>query len=275
MQQSERKQILCVDLFNKCTMKFSIITPTYKRKELLERAVTSLLAQTYIDWEMIIVNDSPTDESYKGFAHSINDPRIHYHTNLANSGVNYSRNLALEKVSADSRFIIFLDDDDYFAPDTLKTFSELILLHRNTKWFVTNRAYKNGTSLTKFPKDETYYDYAWSYLILKRCKGDATHCIETKLITHHRIRFSKYVKQGEEWFFFYQIGLHTKMYYHDHNSTISDGYDSVSGLNFRKRTLQEKCKSLAQLFFETWTKKSFRPSLLVYLTLRFVKLLIP
>ncbi len=256
-------------------MKFSIITPTHKRVEKLKRAVESLVHQTHTDWEMIIVNDSPTDTSYDSFLSMLNDPRLHSHVNNINRGVNYSRNYALERVSADSKWVIFLDDDDYLAPDTLQTFHDLILLNGEEKWFVTNRAYTNGESITKFPSDDRSYSYAWQYLILKRGKGDATHCIETKLITHSQIRFSQYVKQGEEWFFFYQVGLRTKLYYHDHNSTITDGYDAEAGLNFRKRSFRNRYESLAQLFYEGGRKNIVRPSFLLYLALRILRLFIP
>lgn len=256
-------------------MKFSIITPTFKRRELLERAVASLIAQTYKDWEMIIINDSPQDDTYKNFAPSINDARIHYHVNTTNKGVNFSRNLALEKLSADSKWVIFLDDDDYLAPDTLSNFRNLILLYSDVHWFVTNRAYKNGEPLTQFPTNETLYSYAWSYLVLKRCKGDATHCIETKLITQTRSRFLTHVKQGEEWFFFYQIGLHTKMFYSDHNSTISDGYNTVTGLNFRKRTATEQFETITTIAYEAVQKKFFtQPLFILYLFIRYCKALL-
>ena len=79
-------------------MKFSIITPTHKRSHLLTRAVSSLQAQTHTDWEMIIINDSPGDTSYNDFVSSINDSRIRYFVNSSNRGVNYSRNVALEKL---------------------------------------------------------------------------------------------------------------------------------------------------------------------------------
>lgn len=253
-------------------MKFSIITPTYKRPEKLLRAVNSLLSQTHQDWEMIIVNDSPSDTSYKDFSSSINDARIHYHVNDSNKGVNYSRNYALDKVSADSRWVILLDDDDYFAPDTLQIFHNLILLHGDQKWFVTNRALTNGKPLTSFPKDNSLYSYAWEYLLLRRCKGDATHCIETKLLSHHKIHFSSHIKQAEEWFFFYQLGLQEKMYYHDHNSTISDGYDASNGLNFRKRGFSEQLETLSILFYEGTSRKLLHyPSFIIYLCARFVK----
>ncbi len=254
-------------------MKFSIITPTHKRKDKLTRAVTSLLTQTYTDWEMIIINDSPYDETYKEFASSINDARIHYHVNSKNNGVNYSRNHALDKLSADSKWIIFLDDDDYLAPDTLATFHELILLHSNQRWFVTNRAYRHGESITKFPHDDMLYSYVWQYLILKRCKGDATHCIETKLITHIHAHFSRHVKQGEEWFFFCQIGLHSKMFYHDHNSTISDGYSIDQGLNFRKRSMSEQIETISKLLYEGKQSSLFYSfSFFAYIGLRILRI---
>lgn len=256
-------------------MRFSIITPTYKRKDLLVRAVASVLAQTYQDWEMIIVNDSPFDISYTEFSSSINDARIHYHINDTNKGVNYSRNYALEKVSADSKWVIFLDDDDYLSPDALQTFHDLILLHQDQKWFVTNRALQNGKPLTQFPKDDSLYSYAWKYLLLKRCKGDATHCIETKLITQNKIHFSKHIKQGEEWFFFYQIGLLSKMYYHNHNSTITDGYDTISGLNFRKRSRSQKLETLTTLIYEGSKLKLLHyPTSVLYIFLRYIRILI-
>lgn len=255
-------------------MKFSIITPTHRRSELLQRAVNSVLQQTYKDWEIIIVNDSPQDESYFSFVASINDPRIRYYVNDRNRGVNFSRNFALENLSADSRWVIFLDDDDFFAPDTLKYFSELILSHSEQKWFITNRALKNGEPLTLGAKDNTEYSYSKDYLILKRVKGDATHCIETKLITENNLRFLHHVKQGEEWFFFYQLGLHSKMYYSDHNSTISDGYDPHGGLNFRTRSFQEKYETLAKILYEASRKHLISVSFLLYIGVRAVKLII-
>lgn len=253
-------------------MRFSIITPTYKRAENLTRAVDSLLRQTYTDWEIIIVNDSPTDNSYDEFASSINDARIHYHVNSSNRGVNFTRNFGLHKLSADSKWVIFLDDDDYLAPDALQIFHDLILLHPEQRWFVTNRAYKNGKLITQIKKTETKYSYIWDYLIFRNCKGDVTHCISTSSL--HTLSFSKQILQGEEWFFFYQLGLKVKMFYYDHNSTITDGYDAISGLNFRKRTREEQVETLTILFYEGISKNLiYHPSFLIYLLIRLIRTL--
>ncbi|MBI5078303.1 MAG: glycosyltransferase family 2 protein [Candidatus Yonathbacteria bacterium] len=254
-------------------MKFSIITPTYRRRDLLERAIKSVLSQTYTDWEMIIVNDSPDDPKYQNLASSITDPRIRYYVNDINSGVNYSRNRALDNLSRDSAWVVFLDDDDYFVPDALAEFNKLITAFPDKKWFMTNRAYADGILETRFRRPETQYSFIWEYLILKRGKGEMTQCISTKLI--NGIRFSKRVKQGEEWLFYYQIELHEKMYYHNHNSTLTDGYDEVSGLNFRKRSRSEQFKTLLTLIREgNQLHLLHHPTFLIYLFMRLVRLCI-
>lgn len=252
-------------------MKFSIITPTYKRSELLERAVESVQKQPYTNWEMIVINDSPEDISYKDFANSITDQRIRYCVNDTNRGVNYSRNRALDMIAEDSSWVIFLDDDDYLSPDALDTFKELATMHPEIKWFVTNRAYANGTLVTKYPKPETWYSYIKDVLILKRCKGDVTHCMKTSILTH--TRYSKYIKQAEEWLFYYQIALRGKMFYHNNNSTLTDGYDEVSGLNFRKRTRGEQFETLRAFIHEGRELHLLHhPTFLIYLFMRFVRL---
>lgn len=251
-------------------MRFSIILPTFKNSDSLKHAVISLQSQTYTNWELIIVNDSPKDYTYKDFSSNINDPRIHYHTNESMRGENYSKNLALEKISSDSKWVIFLDDSHYFSPDTLATLSNLILTNPEQKWFASNVALKDGTPLTNFPHDESTYTYIWKRLLLGKGEVPSTHCIETKLITHNHIRFSEYVKQGEDWFFLYQIGLHSKIYYHDHNSTIIDRCDHPIGLTFRNRY-----ESILQLFYEGGRKRILKPSFLIYLALQTLRLVIP
>lgn len=218
------------------------------------------------------MNDSPNDTSYTSFASSINDSRIHYHVNHTNKGVNFSRNSALDKASSHSTWTIFLDDDDYLAPDTLQTFHDLILSNPKRSWFITNRARKDGTAISKGGVPEKTYSYIWSYLLLRRLTGDVTHAIQTAKI--NTIRFPKKVKQGEEWFFFYQLGLREKMFYSDHNSTISGGYDTENGLNFRKRSRSEKLETISILFYEAVTLGiAHRPTFILYISARLLRAL--
>jgi glycosyltransferase involved in cell wall biosynthesis len=95
----------------------SICIPTYRRPELLERAVRSCLAQTYPHFEVLITDNSPDDASSQRVAR-LKDPRIRYHRNGANLGpfANSSRVAAL----ATGTYVKFLMDDDLLKPRCLE-----------------------------------------------------------------------------------------------------------------------------------------------------------
>ncbi len=204
-------------------MKFSIITPTYKRPNELMRAIKSVLEQDYINWEMIIINDSP-DFNYSSIENSniLKDERIKYFKNKENMGVNYSRNFALENISPDSDYIIFLDDDDYLNKDAIEKIN-LELKKENINWLTTNRVKENLETITNIKpkyKNKKDFSYFCDYLIFKNISGDATHIIKKDIATKYK--FSEKIKNGEEWFFFIQIPFY--IIYRNINSTISGGY---------------------------------------------------
>lgn len=99
--------------------KISIITPIYNTsKELIKRAVDSVINQSYKDFELLIIDDGSSSE-IASFCNSIatNDSRISvYH--IPNGGVSKARNFGLDKSSGD--FITFLDGDDFLSPQYLE-----------------------------------------------------------------------------------------------------------------------------------------------------------
>jgi glycosyltransferase involved in cell wall biosynthesis len=251
---------------------FSIITPTYKRGDKLQKAVDSVLAQTHKDFEMIIVNDSPDDLTYAEFEDNLKiavEHKIKYVKNDKNSGVNFTRNRGLDLVSEKADWILFLDDDDIFTPETLETFARLIQENPVQNWFVANRAMANGKSLTDIGGSDIAQEYIWNFLITRRFNGDATHCINKSFSKN--IYFSKTVRQGDEWFFFFQLSLKSYFFYHDFNATITDGYQE-SGLNYRERTTMEQLRTIGLLVTEgAQLGIAFSPSFIVYMCIRFVR----
>ena len=95
----------------------SIIVPSYNCAKYLPDTINSVLAQTYTNWEMIIVDDCSTDNT-KEVIESFHEPRIRYLCNEHNSGAALSRNWALRE--AKGRWIAFLDSDDMWAPEKLE-----------------------------------------------------------------------------------------------------------------------------------------------------------
>ncbi len=221
---------------------FSILTPTYKRPDLLQRAIASVVAQDHSRWEMIIVNDAPDSP-----LNPMYDERVHLITNNSNVGANQSRNRALSLVSPESTRVLFLDDDDYLASGALTRLTQLLEQHQNTPWLVTNRARADGTSLTHASESGKIYTYTWDYLIGRKITGDATHCIEASIA--RSITFPTQIKNGEEWLYFFELSRHAPFFYVDITSTLSDGY-AENGLNFRTRTTLDQLSTLRILVQE-------------------------
>lgn len=102
---------------------FSVIIPLYNKEALIGRTLTSALAQSYTDFEVIIINDGSTDNS-KATVLSYNDKRIKYFE-TENKGVSPARNLGIEKASG--KIIAFLDADDYWTKNHLEVLYKLSL----------------------------------------------------------------------------------------------------------------------------------------------------
>ena len=96
----------------------SIITPSYQTAAYITETIESVLAQTYTNWEMIIVDDCSTDMTDEVVSPYLNDSRIRYLKNEKNSGAAVSRNRALQE--AKGRWIAFLDSDDLWSPEKLE-----------------------------------------------------------------------------------------------------------------------------------------------------------
>jgi glycosyltransferase involved in cell wall biosynthesis len=94
---------------------FSIILPTYNRAHFLPKAIESVLAQTYEDWELIIVDDGSTDNT-KEVITKYEDLRIRYFFQ-ENQERSAARNNGIEQ--AQGEYVCFLDSDDYYLTEKL------------------------------------------------------------------------------------------------------------------------------------------------------------
>ncbi len=97
--------------------KVSVIIPTHNRAAMLKRAVDSVLAQTFDDFELLIVDDCSTDETPEVMAR-LDDPRIRVFRHCRNRGVSAARNTGIS--NAHGEYIAFLDDDDEFFPTKIE-----------------------------------------------------------------------------------------------------------------------------------------------------------
>lgn len=98
----------------------SVIVPIYNSEHTLHRCINSILAQTYTDFEVLLVNDGSIDSSAVVCEEYVNkDDRVRL-INKANGGVSSARNIGLD--NAKGEWVTFCDADDWVGPCWLELF---------------------------------------------------------------------------------------------------------------------------------------------------------
>lgn len=95
----------------------SVVLATYRRQAVLPRAIQSVIDQTLPDWELLVVDDEPNDET-RQLVTAFDDPRVRYLRHDQNRGVSAARNTGIENAKAE--YVAFLDDDDTYVASKLE-----------------------------------------------------------------------------------------------------------------------------------------------------------
>lgn len=103
----------------------SVIIPTFNRSRKLVRALRSVMKQRFRDYEVIVVDDGSSDDTYQALTSYM--PMIRYVRQQVNRGVSAARNSGIRRASAP--WIAFLDSDDYWLEDKLAV--QMEYLERN------------------------------------------------------------------------------------------------------------------------------------------------
>lgn len=102
---------------------FSIIVPVYNVEKYLDECLNSILNQSFKDYEVIVVNDGSTDNSYEILKKYKKNEKINIYTQN-NHGLSYTRNVGVKKAKGD--YLVFIDSDDYIEKDYLLKISKVI-----------------------------------------------------------------------------------------------------------------------------------------------------
>lgn len=105
----------------------SVIVPVYQAQDFLKKCIDSVLAQSYTDWELILVDDGSTDNSAQICEdYAQRDGRVRV-MRQQNAGVSSARNAGIS--GAQGEFLVFLDSDDWFLPNMLETLVRLMSMN--------------------------------------------------------------------------------------------------------------------------------------------------
>jgi hypothetical protein len=140
-------------------MLFSVVIPVHDRRHLLPRTLESVWAQTFTDFEVIVVNDGSTDGTGEWLASQ--DERVHVVTQ-ANRGPGAARNSGTRE--ARGKYLAFLDSDDVWLSWTLETFAELICKY-NSPAILAGRVaeFRDERELAVIQRDQVCADFHTDY----------------------------------------------------------------------------------------------------------------
>lgn len=228
---------------------FSIIIPVYNKERFVAKTLKSALSQAFTDFEIIIINDGSTDQSEARIL-EFKDSRIQYYPKK-NEGVSTARNFGIEKSTGE--YICFLDSDDYWYPDFLKTMHWYTLEIEEQKVFASAIEIQTKNKLVKAQYSIiSNYDFE----IVDFFKASQKECVLwTSSTCLHKSVFEKTgifdtkIKKGEDTELWIRIGLQFPIVF-IHKILARYVYDAESvsrNLNyyfepytFEKYSLQEK-----------------------------------
>lgn len=143
----------------------SVVIPTYGRADMLDRAINSVLKQTYENIEIIIVNDNDiTSPQYCETLEVLSKYNLNTKVKIISDGKNVGGSLARNKgiTAGKGEYVTFLDDDDYYYPDKIKKQLEFLVAHdvdvcvcnmdilKNGKIIKDNRSVAIANTLAEF-----------------------------------------------------------------------------------------------------------------------------
>lgn len=152
--------------FAEMNCRFSVIVPLYNKAPYVCKALESVCAQTYRDFEIVVVNDGSTDESEVLARQILNEKSdgIPYKIiNQPNAGVAAARNNGV--AASCGEYVAFLDADDWWCPEFLEEVNQMVVDYPEAGMYATNYVYyKPGKTHVALNMPDGYMDYPKAYL---------------------------------------------------------------------------------------------------------------
>lgn len=180
-------------------IKFSIIMPAYNVENSIQESINSVLNQTYPNFELIVIDDCSTDNTYNTVQKFAN---VKLFQTPENSRQGAARNIGLDKCSGD--YILFLDADDvYFDNKVLENLSNIIIEKNFPDIIYCGMKITGKRDLTIMPNEE---NITKAYRLGQNKWMNVTSlCIKSSLIQENLIRFPEKIRYEDVIFAFLAI----------------------------------------------------------------------
>jgi glycosyltransferase involved in cell wall biosynthesis len=191
-------------------IRFSVIMPLYNKAAYVEKAIRSVLEQTYSHYELIVVNDGSKDNSAIIAEELLKDVPNAILINQENAGVAVARNNGVAQAKGD--YVCFLDADDWWDVSFLQEMQQFIKDYPEAGIWGTNYWYvKKGKTHVAVPCETGYINYPKLYAETSAMPlTSISVCIERKLFDELG-GFPLGIKLGEDFLLWTKIALHHKV----------------------------------------------------------------
>lgn len=205
--------------------KISIIVPVYKAEKYLHRCVDSILAQTFTDFELLLIDDGSPDSSGEICdQYAVSDQRVRvFHK--PNGGVSSARNVGID--NAKGEWLMFVDADDTITKDLFQKASKHFCDCQIIKFgFNCISQHTNSIIDSRLEKQlNTIEEYRCLILSRDLIVASWSAMFNRNLIFGNDIRFNESIRNGEDWLFL----LHS-IFLAEHVTTIGFiGYNYYVG----------------------------------------------
>lgn len=193
--------------------KISVIVPVYNTEAFLSRAIDSILAQSFEDFELILIDDGSTDSSSAicdRYCGKYSRVRVIHNEN---QGVSAARNCGIDMATGD--WITFIDSDDYVQPEYLQNLYDnsqkynsdfvmtgIVRVHEN------NPADKVVREWHELVVDKNDIEKLYEENILQYQKGPVIKLFKNEILKKSGVRFDARLSRGEDALFVYSYLLH-------------------------------------------------------------------
>ena len=190
----------------------SVIMPIYNAEKYVEKSIESILGQTYGRFELLLINDCPTDSTLEIVKH-INDPRIRILNNKKNMGIAYSRNKGLKSAQGD--YIALMDHDDLASKNRFEM--EVNFLNERKDIDIVGGAVKTidkDDNIITPPRNPNVYlnpNYIKALLMFNDCIPNGSAMFRRKIIDDFKITYKDNMLGMEDYMFWVECSCKAKI----------------------------------------------------------------
>ena len=219
---------------------FSIILPTYNRANMLDHSINSVIKQTYINWELLVIDDGSTDNT-KEIVLNYKDKRIKYFYQ-DNQERSVARNHGIDLASG--IYICFLDSDDLYEANHLEVLNSYVSLNNHPKELIFTNCYY----LKEYKKDKPTLPIASGdpiKYLLQASVIPARTCIHREILEKHK--FPEDINIGEDAYLWVTIACDFGIK-HLQDYTIIYRIHEENTVNIKNNVFLYRLRGLKKLF---------------------------